>query len=164
MTHPLIEVARQYIGCPYVWAGKKDFLFDPVKLALVPNPWRPARVFDCSGLVTVSLKDAGGPDWRASHSSGALRAFCWPVPWPELQPGDLLFRAGHVGIYVSKSEASLANIVVLEAAGGDRSTTSPFIAEARKAEVREHSIPITRFACAGRLDFDSLLKKKEENG
>lgn len=157
MTHPLITAGRKYLGAQYVWGGKKDCVFSQQTLSLAPSPWLPQKVFDCSGLVTVALLDAGGPDWRGTHSSGALRAVAKPVLMTELQEGDLLFRAGHVGIYVGPSHEQATHIIVLEAAGGDRGTTSPAVAAARNAFVKEHSVPAQRFAVAGRLDVETLI-------
>lgn len=164
MSHPLVTAARKYTGDTYVWGGKRDYVFSAQTLSLRVSPWLPRRVFDCSGLVTVALLDSGGPDWRGSHSSGALRAVAKPVLMFELQEGDLLFRVGHVAIYVGPSQEHPLNIVVIEAAGGDRATVSPMIAEARNASVQEHTVSPSRFTVGGRLDINRLITRRESNG
>ncbi len=67
-----------YLGTPYVWGGA------------APGG------FDCSGLVMYSFAQLG---ISLPHSSYAQWNYGVPVPYDELQPGDLVFfdGLGHVG-------------------------------------------------------------------
>lgn len=79
-----LEIAYQYIGWPYVWAGSS-----------------PADGgFDCSGLIVYCFGLQGmhgtGYQIEAIQARGE-----WRTSLDELVPGDLVFpHAGHVGIYV----------------------------------------------------------------
>jgi cell wall-associated NlpC family hydrolase len=77
----IIDAAISRLGCPYVWGGNGP------------------TVFDCSGLtkwcyaqvdITIGRVDT------AQHSGAS-----WTGPISEAQPGDILWRYGHVGLYVS---------------------------------------------------------------
>ena len=72
-----LEVARQFIGTPYLWGG------------------RSRAGIDCSGLVQVALMAAGQPAPRDSdlQAQGIGDA----VALADRAPGDLLFIPGHVG-------------------------------------------------------------------
>lgn len=149
MTHPLVAEARKALGCPYVWGGKGDKLFDTVGVRLVPSLWLPMEVFDCSGLVTTSLHRLKLCDWRASHSAATLRQACTPVELSAVREGDLLFRPKHVAIVTEPDDLDLVRVI--EASGGDQSTLSPMAAARRtpKAEVREHLIRIDSLMANG---------------
>lgn len=149
MTHPLVAAARAYLGKPYVWGGKRNSLFDLARLKLEPSPWLPVQCFDCSGVVTVSILDLGGPNWLGTHSAGTLRDVCVPVARGAEIEGDLLFRPRHVAIFVRHGRPG--HVVVIEASGGDETTTTPFIAERQGAAVKEHEVPASYFTSAGRL-------------
>jgi cell wall-associated NlpC family hydrolase len=79
----ILQAAESRLGCPYVWAANG------------PN------TFDCSGLTkwcyaqagkTIARVDTGQRDQAARE--GAVLAVS------EAQPGDILWKYGHVGIYV----------------------------------------------------------------
>jgi murein DD-endopeptidase len=53
---------------------------------------RGPTVFDCSGLVTWALFEAGGPDWRRTHTAQRLAGEL-PSTMPPL-PGDLAVYGG----------------------------------------------------------------------
>jgi cell wall-associated NlpC family hydrolase len=76
-----VATARAQIGKPYRWG------------ALGPS------AFDCSGLTRYAWAAAGV---HLAHSSrgqfGSLRR----VDLDDLSPGDLVYRPGHIGIYVGK--------------------------------------------------------------
>jgi cell wall-associated NlpC family hydrolase len=77
----IIEAAQSRLGCPYVWGGNG------------PN------VFDCSGLTKWCYAQVGisiGRVDTAQHSGAK-----WTGPISQAQPGDILWRYGHVGLYVS---------------------------------------------------------------
>jgi murein DD-endopeptidase len=132
----LIANARRFLGCPYVWQGKGKSLWTPRGLEL--HPWV-GQVFDCSGLVTCALKLAGGPDLRATHNAQTMFD-TFAAAADESVPGTLRFYGtsrrtiSHVAILTEMREGFAW---VIEAAGGDHTTTSPLIAANRKACVRE---------------------------
>lgn len=74
-TRFLAEAVR-LLGTPYQWGGKGG-----------PRDWG----LDCSGLVTVALHAAGGPDWRQSHNSQALYDALPPPRYQVLRGGELVF-------------------------------------------------------------------------
>ena len=84
----LIAIAHQYLGAPYVYAGK------------TPNG------FDCSGYVSYVFKQAG--KLNSYYSTTGLYSIAQKVSTPQV--GDLVFfsgtyRAGisHVGIYIGNN-------------------------------------------------------------
>lgn len=111
-----LAAAMSRIGMPYVWCAKGP------------------HQFDCSGLVTWALQQAGGPDLRAMHNTTKLWLELPATQHPE--PGDLAF-------YTSSPEHDVDHVMVLGplgivfgAAGGDHTTTSLVEALRRKARVR----------------------------
>lgn len=80
-TPEVVEVARSCMGIPYVWGGKGP------------------HVFDCSGLVAWCYAQCGIgiPSYTESEYALAL-AVGAVLPLSEVQPGDVLYRPGHVGI------------------------------------------------------------------
>jgi peptidoglycan DL-endopeptidase CwlO len=78
----VVSVALQYLGTPYVWGGAS-----------------PATGFDCSGLVMYVFAQVGV---SLPHNAAAQYGYGVPVPYDQLQPGDLVFfeGLGHVGIYI----------------------------------------------------------------
>ena len=81
--HPeVVEFAESRIGCPYIWA------------AAGPD------AFDCSGLVVWCFDKAGIsglPHYTESLYRLALHVGA-VVPLEDVEPGDVLYRPGHVGI------------------------------------------------------------------
>lgn len=60
--------------------------------------------FDCSGLVQTAFAAAGISLPRDSYQQ---EAFTTPIPWSDLEPGDLVFfgspeRTQHVGLYLGE--------------------------------------------------------------
>jgi len=144
----ILDRLLTYQGAPYVWKGKGLHLWTPAGLALhsFGEP-----VFDCSGLMGVAILEAGGPDWRATKSADAYRT---SLPFAES------WEFGALRIYGDGQKANHVSFVVrpgyvLEAAGGDSTTTSP--AEARKrgrARVAVNRDRRSDFMCAVRLPFN----------
>lgn len=76
-----VETARAQIGKPYRWGAIG-----------------PAR-FDCSGLTRFAWRAAGVD---LPHSSRAQYGSLRHVSIDEMEPGDIVYRPGHVGIYLGK--------------------------------------------------------------
>lgn len=77
--HPAAFYARSLLGRPYCWGGEGP------------------DCFDCSGLVYASWRAAG---ISLPRSSEQMFAKLGKIDWAELQPGDILWRPGHVGLYI----------------------------------------------------------------
>lgn len=92
----ILSVARQYLGCSYLWGGSTP----------------PA--FDCSGYVSYVLKRSGWSLGGASRLGvDGLSSYCSPVSESNARPGDLVFYNytygglpnSHVGIYLGNGMA-----------------------------------------------------------
>ena len=83
----VVEYAKQYLGCPYVYGGSGS------------------QSFDCSGFTMYVYKHFG---YSLSHSATAQSKMGEYVARENLQPGDLVFfldyetmdGIGHCGIYI----------------------------------------------------------------
>ena len=83
----IVEFAKQYLGCPYVYGGSGP------------------SSFDCSGFTMFVFNNFG---INMNHSAQAQSRLGESVSKEDLQPGDLVFfldyetmdEIGHVGIYV----------------------------------------------------------------
>jgi cell wall-associated NlpC family hydrolase len=76
----ILQAAESRLGCPYVWAANG------------PNS------FDCSGLTRWCYDQAGKDIARVDTDQRAGADLILPVS--EAQPGDILWKPGHVGIYM----------------------------------------------------------------
>lgn len=87
----IVEYAKQYLGCPYVYGGSGD------------------KSFDCSGFTMYVYKKFG---YALSHSATAQSKVGTYVAKEDLQAGDLVFfldyetmdGIGHCGIYIGNGE------------------------------------------------------------
>ena len=100
-----VELASRRLNRAIVlWRGKGYFIFDVDAPGSLRTHGFPSEVFDCSGLVSVSLMGVGGPDLRATHNAAAFFAASEPVEFLEAQAGDLVFygdaaaKPSHVAI------------------------------------------------------------------
>lgn len=99
----VVDYAMSRLGCPYVWAASG------------PNS------FDCSGLVMWCYGKTGK---NLPHNSEALKnAAKAVIPVSEAEPGDVLYRSGHVGICIESGggkyiHAPSSGDVVKVATGG----------------------------------------------
>lgn len=76
----IVSAAHSQLGVPYVWGGTT-----------------PGVGLDCSGLTQYCYAKAG---IRIPRNSEDQAAFGRKVPLSEASPGDILWRPGHVAIYV----------------------------------------------------------------
>ena len=104
----VVAAAYSKLGCPYVWGASG------------PNS------FDCSGLVMWCYAQAGVSLDHYSGSQGHAGAI---IPLSQAQPGDILWKSGHVGIYI----------------GGGRYIHAP-----RTGDVVKIASNVSRFTCAVR--------------
>lgn len=103
----VIAAAYSQIGVPYVWGGTT-----------------PGVGLDCSGLTQYCYRQAGISIPRNTEEQYAQGE---KVPLSEARPGDILYRTGHVGIYL----------------GGDRYIHAP-----HRGETVKTSSGISSFTCA----------------
>jgi cell wall-associated NlpC family hydrolase len=126
------EALLRYVGCLYVWRGKGDDIWTPS--GLKPHGWG-QRVFDCSGAIGQALLDAGGKDRR-----GTFSAQTYFDAFPEVASPDVFGALRCYGTgpkTISHIAMSLGHGLVIEAAGGDSTTTTPDVSRARpSARVR----------------------------
>ncbi len=90
-SHPAaVEIARQYLGVPYVWAGAS-----------------PSGGFDCSGLVLYVYAQLGV---NLPHFARSQYDCGQHIAYSALMPGDLVFFGSsvetihHVGIYIGDGQ------------------------------------------------------------
>ena len=78
----IVAAAYSQLGVPYVWGGTT-----------------PGVGLDCSGLTQYCYRQAGIMIPRNSEDQAA---FGRKVPVSQATPGDILWRPGHVGIYIGE--------------------------------------------------------------
>lgn len=87
-----VEVAKRFLGTPYLWGGKTS------------------AGLDCSGLVQIALQSAGHESPRDSDMQQNIGK---PVSFSGderiLARGDLVFWKGHVGFYAGEGKLLHAN-------------------------------------------------------
>lgn len=94
----VIEVAKHWIGVPYVWGGT------------TPKGW------DCSGFTMGVYRTALGI--VLPHASGAQGSKGKEVSLSEAKPGDLVTYPGHVMIFLGKADGGSIYIIHSPKPGG----------------------------------------------
>lgn len=78
------RAAQTFEGRPYCWGGTGP------------------DCYDCSGLASAAWARVGVV---LPRTSDAMRQSLRRIHWSEVQPGDVLWRPGHVGLYVERGWA-----------------------------------------------------------
>lgn len=145
LTEQFVNYALGFCGSHYIWGGKGLLQFD-LKKGLTPHKFvneqnKALYVFDCSGLVTHSLFIATGGklDLRATHSA-KMMLDTFPITEAD-EDGTLFIYPGHVAISMGRRR-------ILDASGGDETTTSIGAAVERNAKVSVH--PVNRSGLLGK--------------
>ena len=80
----IVQAAYSQLGVPYVWGGST-----------------PGVGLDCSGLTQYCYAQAG---IRISHNSEMQLAELTTIPLSQARPGDILYKPGHVAIFIGGNE------------------------------------------------------------
>lgn len=114
-----ISVAEDQLGSPYVWGAEGP------------------DTFDCSGLVTYCLRQAGTSTGRLNAAGFSQNSAWEKIAFDDLQRGDLIFyynngksRVGHVGIVIGDGmmvDASSSNGKVVKRTYDDAYWRSHFV-------------------------------------
>jgi len=117
----LIEYALSFVGTPYRWGGES-----------------PMDGFDCSGFVQEILRSAGVDPIGDQTSQGLFEYFAKhgkPLSKDRPRPGSIVFYGSHIN-HITHVAFALDHFRVVEAAGGDHTTTSVDRAIAQQAFIR----------------------------
>ena len=79
-ANTIVAAAYSQLGVPYVWGGST-----------------PGRGLDCSGLTQYCYRQAG---IAISHYTESQYSELTHIPLSQAQPGDILYKPGHVAIYI----------------------------------------------------------------
>lgn len=118
----LIQYAMSFLGKPYIYTGNN-----------------PVVGFDCSGLISEVLRSAGKVRWNEDLNAQMIYdkfSAETGMTWNVIQPGALAFygkdftRITHVGMFIDSRGR------IIEAGGGDSTTTTVEKAGLRNAFVR----------------------------
>lgn len=138
-----LTAALMRMHTPYIWGAKGRVLW----ASMPPYPKTQDVIgcpvaLDCSGLVTCSMRDAGGDDLTLTHNAALLCAELAPVVEGEANIYLAFFSPALTKVGVMEPQHVAIAIRVgtglhlLEAAGGDSTCTTLAKAQTRNAEVR----------------------------
>lgn len=82
----VVELAKSKLGCPYVWGAEG------------PDE------FDCSGLVQWVFRNAVNVELPRTANDQAASLANNEVSFAEAKPGDIVWRSGHIGIYIGNNQ------------------------------------------------------------
>lgn len=99
-TSNIIALAQTKIGCRYVWGASHS-------ASAVSNP--ATTVFDCSSFVSWAYYQTGNPLPGVIMCSGDIGRLGSQPGWQQIsidkaQPGDILWKSGHVGLYAGNGQ------------------------------------------------------------
>lgn len=83
-ANTIVAAAYSQLGVPYVWGGST-----------------PGRGLDCSGLTQYCYRQAG---IAISHYTESQYSELTHIPLSQAQPGDILYKPGHVAIYIGENK------------------------------------------------------------
>ena len=106
------------LGRPYIWGASGDILWTPLGMVRTSESAQTVEGYDCAGLVKCAARACGGADLRAVWSA---RDMFKHLPSP--LPGEG-FTLRFYGLPVTHVVFDLGNDLLLEAAGGDHTTTT----------------------------------------
>lgn len=145
--HQYIEEVGKQIGAPYIWGGKGTHLFSKEQKGLVGSPFigneygrPPLLVFDCSGLMMWALYQVTGYDFRGVLHAQGMREKYQPLQAEALSRPHFRYygsaeKATHVALAVALVDREW---LIIDASGGDSTTTTILAAEKRGACVKLH--------------------------
>lgn len=85
-SNSIVELAKTKLGCAYVWG------------ATGPD------TFDCSGFVQWVFKNAANIDLPRTANEQAASLSGREVSFASAKPGDIVWRSGHIGIYIGGNQ------------------------------------------------------------
>jgi hypothetical protein len=140
----VLRWAFRQLGSSYVWGGKGDVRFDPVKglrpwaVGELLNPGR--RAYDCSGLVACALREVSGFDIRAKWNTGLMLESTKPYASRDFFHAQLRFYGpsvvNHVAFAFPSRGAWDDSVMLLEAAGAGSDAINETVAMRLGASVR----------------------------
>lgn len=83
-SNVIVRAAYSQLGVPYVWGGST-----------------PGKALNCSGLTQYCYAQTGV---HIAHYTETQYAQLKKVPLSQVKPGDILYRPGHVAIYIGGDE------------------------------------------------------------
>lgn len=136
----VLSAGMAVVGSPYIWGAKGDCRWSPTGAQPLEENGAPILAFDCSGLVTWCLKQAGWKDIRLTASAQTICDTFEPLRYgAALEAGPVIAVYGrtltdisHVAFLTSMYGQPWA----LEAAGGGPTTTTVLGARLAGAAVR----------------------------
>ena len=85
-ANAVIELAKSKQGCPYVWGASGP------------------STFDCSGFVQWIFRNAVNINLPRTSSEQARSLAGNEVTFSQARPGDIVWRSGHIGIYIGNDQ------------------------------------------------------------